>query len=239
MNAILGFLAKIIGYPMTWIYDLTGNYAVSIILLTIVIRGLMIPLYFKQIEQSQKMAEMQTQVEEIKQRYARDQQKMNEKLNELYSQNGISNFSGCLPLLIQFPIIMGLYELLRNPLVHMTSPAMLAAVHESFLWVPDLSQPDSWILPILAGLTTFLQTYFSTKGQDQSTAGAMKGMTYFMPLMIFLLGRSFASGLALYWVIGNIVMIAQTVIMNKMKAKKNLQKQAQAEIEKRQKQANK
>ena len=111
MNAILGFLAKIIGYPMTWIYDLTGNYAVSIILLTIVIRGLMIPLYFKQIEQSQKMAEMQTQVEEIKQRYARDQQKMNEKLNELYSQNGISNFSGCLPLLIQFPIIIILYNI--------------------------------------------------------------------------------------------------------------------------------
>lgn len=224
---------------MTWIYDLTGNYAVSIILLTIVIRGLMIPLYFKQIEQSQKMAEMQTQVEEIKQRYARDQQKMNEKLNELYSQNGISSFSGCLPLLIQFPIIMGLYDLLRNPLVHMTSPAMLAAVHESFLWVPDLSQPDSWILPILAGLTTFLQTYFSTKGQDQAAAGAMKGMTYFMPLMIFLLGRSFASGLALYWVVGNVVMIVQTLIMNKLKAKKNLQKQAQAEIEKRQKQANK
>ncbi len=239
MNAILGFLARIIGYPMTWIYDLTGNYAVSIILLTIVIRGLMIPLYFKQIEQSQKMAEMQTQVGEIKQRYARDQQKMNEKLNELYAQNGISSFSGCLPLLIQFPIIMGLYELLRNPLVHMTSPAMLAAVHESFLWVPDLSQPDSWILPIFAGLTTFLQTYFSTKGQDQTAAGAMKGMTYFMPLMIFLLGRSFASGLALYWVIGNLVMILQTAIMNKMKAKKKLQQQAQAEIEKRQKQANK
>ena len=235
----MGIFARPLGLLLYWIYKLVGNYGISLIILTVLVKVALYPLYRKQIKSTANMSEMAEKQKEIQARYANDREKMNQAMSELYAKEGFNPMSGCLPMLIQFPIIMGLYELLRNPLVHMTSPAMLAAVHESFLWVPDLSQPDSWILPILAGLTTFLQTYFSTKGQDQSTAGAMKGMTYFMPLMIFLLGRSFASGLALYWVIGNLVMIAQTVIMNKMKAKKNLQKQAQAEIEKRQKQANK
>lgn len=221
---------------MTWIYDITGNYAVSVILLTILVRGLLIPMYVKQLDTTAKMSELQVQAEEIKQRYARDQQKMNEKLNELYQQNGVNTYAGCLPLLIQLPVMMGLYELLRSPVVYMNSASMLAAVHESFLWIPDLSQPDAWILPILAGITTYLTTYASTKGQDPNAAGAMKGMNYFMPLMIFLLGRSFAASLALYWVVGNVIMIIQTLIMNRIRDKKKLKKEAQAEIEKRKKQ---
>jgi len=235
MNAIFGFLAKIIGYPMTWIYQLTGNYALSIVLITILVRAILIPLYFKQIDQQAKMAELQSQVEEIRIRYARDQQAMNEKINELYSSKGVSTMSGCLPTLIQLPIILGLYQLLRFPLEYMTAPEMLAAVHESFLWVPDLSQPDAWILPILAGLTTYFSTILSTKGQDAAAAGAMKSMTYFSPLMIFLFGRSFAAGLTLYWFVGNLFLIGQTMLINKKKAKMKLKEQAQLEIEKRKK----
>jgi len=235
MNAIFGFLAKIIGYPMTWIYQLTGNYALSIVLITVLIRAILIPLYFKQIDQQSKMAELQAQVDDIRVRYARDQQKMNEKINELYSSQGVSTMSGCLPTLIQLPIILGLYQLLRSPLEYMTAPEMLAAVHESFLWVPDLSQPDAWILPILAGLTTYFSTVLSTKGQDAAAAGAMKSMTYFSPLMIFLFGRSFAAGLTLYWFVGNLFLMVQTMLINKKKEKAKLKKQAQLEIEKRKK----
>jgi len=233
MNAIFGFFAKIIGYPMTWIYSLTGNYALSIILLTILIRAILIPLYLKQIKTTSKMAELQAQVNEIQTRYARDRQTMNEKINDLYSQNGVSTYAGCIPTLCQFPIILGLYSLLREPLKYMTAPVMLAAVHESFLWVPDLSQPDSWVLPILAGITTYLSTAVSTAGQDNPAAGAMKGMTYFMPLMIFLFGRSFAAGLTLYWIIGNVFQVIQTVIVNKAKAKAKRSKEIEDEVRKK------
>ena len=236
MNALFGFFAKIIAYPMTWLYQLTGNYAVSIILITVIIRAVLIPLQVKSTNQQAKMAELQSQVDEIKIRYARDQAAMNEKISELYSKQGVSSTAGCLPLLIQFPIILGLYQLLREPLTYMAgTPGMLAAVHESFLWVPDLSQPDAWILPILAGLTTYLSTMLTTKGQNAAAAGAMKGMTYFSPIMIFIFGKSFAAGLTLYWFVGNLFMMIQTWILNKKREKDRLKSQAKAEIEKRRK----
>ena len=128
MNALFGLLAKIIAYPMTWLYRLTGSYAASIILITFIIRAILIPLQSKSTNQQAKMAELQSQVDEIKVRYARDQATMNEKINELYSKEGIGSMSGCLPLLIQFPIILGLYQLLREPLTYMAgTPGMLAA----------------------------------------------------------------------------------------------------------------
>lgn len=235
MTALIGFFAKIIAYPMQFIYNAVNNYALAIIILTALVRIIMIPLYAKQMSSTSKMAELQEKQREIQTRYARDREKMNEKLNELYAENGVSTYAGCLPLLIQFPIMLGLYQLLRSPLLYMTTSNMVAAVHESFLWVPDLSQPDSWILPILAGITTYLTTAVSTQGQDQATAGAMNSMKYFMPLMIFLLGRSLPAGLSLYWFIGNLVMVVQNLIFNDKKKKAKEKKEIEEEVKKRMK----
>lgn len=235
MTGLIGFFAKIIAYPMMFIYNLVNNYALAIIILTALIRLIMIPLYAKQMSSTAKMAELSEKQREIQTRYARDREKMNEKLNELYAENGVSTYAGCLPLLIQMPILFGLYQLLRSPLLYMTTSNMIAAVHESFLWVADLSQPDSWILPILAGITTYLTTAISTQGQDQATAGAMNSMKYFMPLMIFLLGRSFPAGLSLYWVIGNLVMVIQNLIFNNKKKKEKEKKEIEEEVKKRMK----
>ena len=236
MGTIIGFFARIIAYPMKFIYGIIGNYGITIILLTALIRLLMIPLYAKQMKQTAKMAELSEKQKEIQIRYARDKQMMNEKLSELYAENGVSTMSGCLPLLIQLPILMGLYELLRNPLVYMMNTTnMVAAVHESFLWVADLSQPDSWILPILAGLTTYLSTAITTSSADAASQSAMNGMKYFMPLMIFLLGRSLPAGLSLYWTIGNLVLLVQNLIFNNKRKQEKLQKEVEAEVLKRKK----
>jgi len=236
MTAIIGFFAKIIAYPMTFIYNLLDNYGLAIIILTIVIRAIMIPLYAKQMKSTAKMAELSEKQKEIQVRYARDKATMNEKLNELYAENGISTYAGCLPLVIQLPILMGLYELLRNPLKYMLESNMIAAVHESFLWIADLSQPDSWIFPLLAGITTYLTTAVSTATADNQTQGMMNGMKYFMPIMIFLLGRSLPAGLSLYWFIGNLVMVVQNLIFNKKKIKEKEDKVLEAEVKKRMKQ---
>lgn len=236
MTAIIGFFAKIIAYPMTFIYNLLDNYGLAIIILTVVIRALMIPLYAKQMKSTAKMAELSEKQKEIQVRYARDKQQMQEKLNELYSENGVSTYAGCLPLVIQLPILMGLYELLRNPLKYMLESNMIAAVHESFLWIPDLSQPDSWIFPLLAGITTYLTTAISTATADSQTQGSMKAMQYFMPIMIFLLGRSLPAGLSLYWFIGNLVMVVQNLIFNKKKIKERENKKLEEEVKKRMKQ---
>ena len=233
MAAITGFFATVIGYPMQWIYSVVQNYGVSIIILTLLVRLCLLPLYSKQIKNSAKMAELQPKLKEIQTRYANNREKMNEEVSKLYEQAGTKPTSGCLPLVIQLPIIYGLFALLRNPLVYMKMTNMIAAVHESFFWVTDLSQPDSWFLPILAGITTYFTSAVSMSAAEGAGGGMMSGMKYFMPILIFLMGRSFPAGLALYWTIGNLVMIAQSFYFNKKKAKEKAREEAEAEVLKR------
>ena len=104
-------------------------------------------------------------------------------------------------------------------MMYVTSESMVMAVHESFLWVSDLSQPDSWILPIAAGLTQYFSFTTQTATMDQSSAGMMNSMKYFFPVMIFLMGRSFPAGLSLYWFVGTLVTIAQNFMLRGYKDK--------------------
>jgi len=232
------YLAIGMGYLLKFIYDLIGNYGITIIALTVIIRAALIPLYAKQQKSMAKMAEIQPKINEIQQKYANDKVKMNEKLNEVYAEAGQSPLSGCLPLLIQFPFIIGLYTLLRNPLEYIVSEGseyMVMAVHEGFLWVADLCQTDPWILPVFAGLTTFLS--FSTQQNDPNAAGATKIMKYFFPVMIFLMGRTFPAGLTLYWTVGNVVTWVQGRLINKSVKKDQLKKEVKEEVIKERKEA--
>ena len=120
------------------------------------------------------------------------------------------------------PLIIGLFSLLRSPLTYISQSNMIMAVHESFYWIADLSQPDNWILPILAGITTYLTTA-TTSGTSGSSALNGVAMKYLYPVMIILLARSFPAGLSIYWVVGNGFAVVQTIIMNKMRAKDDLE----------------
>ena len=224
-----GFLAKIIGYVMQFIYSLVNNYGLSIIILTFLVRLCLLPLYNKQNKYTAAMADLQPKINDIQTKYAADRNTMNDKLNEVYAEAGISPLSGCLPMVIQLPIILGLFALLRNPLTYMSGSEMAAAVHESFLWVSDLSQPDSWILPLLAGITT----YFSTASTSEAGGNSMAAMKYFFPVMLFLLGRTFPSGLALYWAVGNFFTMIQTYYFMAKKKKKDREKEIEEEVNKR------
>ena len=240
MAAITGFFAKLIGYPIQWVYSFIGDYGITIIIITLIVRLCLLPLYAKQIKSQAKTAGLQSQIRDIQTKYANNRERMNQELNDLYAKAGVSPMSGCLPLIIQMPIIFGLFAVLRNPLEYMTANNMIAAVHESFLWVGDLSQPDPWLLPILAGITTYFTSTASAAAQGAAGAnGMMNTMKYFMPIMIFLMGRSFPAGLALYWTVGNVVMIIQTVLFNKKNKKKAAMEEAEAEVLKRMKKENK
>jgi len=215
---------------MSFIYNLVGNYGISIIILTLIVRLALLPLYNKQNKYTAALTEMQPKIKEIQTRYAADKNTMNEKMGQLYQEANISPLSGCWPLLIQMPIIIGLFALLRNPTTYMTAANMVTAAHESFLWIADLSQPDNWILPIAAGITTYL-TSASMGTTDNSSTNAI--MKYFFPIMIFLFGKSYPAGLALYWAIGNVFTYLQTLYFNSKKKKKDREKAIQAEAEKR------
>lgn len=225
-------IAILIGFILSFIYKLVNNYGISIIILTLLTRIVMLPMYSKQIEYSAKMSAVQDEVKEIQAKYAANQAKMNEKMQEIYAREGISPMSGCLPMLIQMPLILGLFSLLRTPLAYMSQPAMVMAVHESFLWVKDLCQPDNWILPILAGLTTYLTTQATSAATGP--AGGMNSavMKYVYPIMIVMLGRSFPAGLALYWAVGNAFTIVQTLVMNKKREQVNFEAEVEREARK-------
>ncbi len=222
----MGIIAKPIGYLLMWIYQLVGSYGIALIILTILVKLVLYPLYARQIKSSADMAEMSEKTQEIQRRYANDREKMNEEMQKLYTEVGFNPMSGCLPMLIQFPIIMGLFALLRNPMKYMPAGStMIFANHESFLWIKDLAQPDNWILPIVAGLATFF-AFSMNSAMTMQTGGtanqnrAMNAiMKYFFPLSILWLARSYPAGLAIYWAGGQIIQIFFNIRMNHIRQK--------------------
>ena len=219
----MGIIAVPLGYLLTFIYNFIGNYGVSLIILTAIVKFALFPLYIKQMKSTANMQELQPKMQEIQTKYANDQQKMNEAMQELYSKENFNPLGGCLPMLIQLPIIMGLFALLRNPMQYLKSEDMYFAVHESFLWIKDLAQPDLWILPIVAAAATYF-SFSMTQQLTQATAGdnaQMKSMNmlmkYVFPLSILVLARSYPAGLSIYWAGGQIIQIFLNIHMNQVR----------------------
>ena len=218
----MGILAKPLGFLLTWLYDIIGNYGIALIVVTVIVMLCLYPVYAKSIKSTMRMTEMQPKIQEIQQKYAKDKELMNEKLTELYKEEGVSMYGGCLPMIVQMIVIMGLFALLRNPMSYIDSDSMLFAIHEPFLWIQDLAQPDKWILPILAAIATFIAT---TMSQNTGAAGAnaqqAKMMTnimkYFFPIMILWMARSYPAGLAIYWFGSQVIQIFYNIRFAKMR----------------------
>jgi YidC/Oxa1 family membrane protein insertase len=204
------------------------SFAIAIFLLTVIIRLCLYPLTRKQLQSSRAMQALAPQVEELKRRYRNNPQELMAAQQALYREHGVSMYGGCLPLLIQMPFLYALYFSFSTVLLaHGLSPAQhllkinqdiypflphltLATIpNPHFLWT-NLTAPDPWkILPVLAGLLTFLQLRMAQPvkkptpaGQrSDSTTQAMSSMQFIMPFITFFMGLSFPSGLAFYWTI--------------------------------------
>lgn len=208
----LNALARPFGALLKLIFDLTNNYGLSIIIFTIVTKLLTLPLTIKQNKSMKEMQEIQPKLKKLQDKYKNDPEQLNIKTMELYKEHNVSPFGGCLPLLIQFPIIIGLFAAVREPGVYVFgSQAAYEAINTSFLWLPNLTVADPWILPILAGLTTYLSSATLTSGK--SADQTQKIMTYFMPIMIFWWGKTFPAGLTLYWFVSNVFQTVQQLIL--------------------------
>ena len=238
----MGFMAKPIGYFLQWIYKLVGNYGISLIILTVIVKLILYPMYAKQVKTTSSMQEISEKTQEIQRKYANDKERMNEEIQRLYKQTGFNPMSGCLPMLIQFPIIMGLFALLRNPMKYMPAGSlMIFANHESFLWIKDLAQPDAWILPVIAGVATFFSFSMNNAmmAQPGGSAGQTKAMNavmkYIFPISILWLARSYPAGLAIYWAGGQILQIFMNFRINKMRNKLSAEKEDLKRIERAEK----
>ena len=234
MYTILGIIAKPMGLLLDLLYGFIGNYGLSIIIFTVFVKLCLYPLYIKQTKSTAMMSEMQPKIKAIQNKYANDQEMMNIKMQELYKEEKFNPMGGCLPMLIQMPIIMGLFALLGNPMRYITKDSMIFAFHEPFLWIKDLSQPDPWILPIIAGVATFIAFTMNRMLQDtgsdaaNQSAAMMKMMQYIFPVMILWMARSFPAGLALYWAVSQIIQIGFNIHLQTMRKKiKREQKERQ------------
>lgn len=225
-----GFIATPLAHFLDFIYGFCGHYGLSIIIFTLIVRGCLFPLYASQIKGQLKMAEIQPKLAAIQKKYADNREEMGRQMQKLYKEEQYNPLMGCLPLLIQMPILMGLFYMLRNPGMYIDSTALIVASHESFLWVQDLSQPDNWLLPVVTGVTTFLSmsmtgmmgTGMPTGGGSEMAAQMqpmMKVMRVFMPVFIFVMARQMPSGLAVYWFIGNLFTVGQTWMLKRMRKK--------------------
>ena len=175
------------------------SYGYAIILLTIIVKFLLYPLTVKQVKSMKAMQEIAPKMKKIQEKYKDNPQVMQQKVAAMYQEAGVNPLAGCLPLLVQMPILMGMYYSLYN----LEYPSADAA---QFLWLPSLSQADPYyILPILNVLTTFYQT---RQTSDMSNP-QMKMMMLIMPLFIGFISINFPSGLVLYWVVMNICQILQ------------------------------
>jgi YidC/Oxa1 family membrane protein insertase len=215
-----------------------GSYGISIILVTILIRLVIWPVYAKSTRTMKRMSKLTPMMTEIKEKYKDDQERQSKELMKLYGDYGVNPLGGCLPMFIQMPVFLAFYGMLWRA-------AELR--HESFLWVPDLSLPDTLfmipglgipfnLLPLLMAGTTFLQMQMTPKSGDKTQQMVFK----FMPLFFLVICYNFASALALYWTTQNVFSIFQTWLMNRLpepELKKKKRKPGKSFMERMQEQA--
>ena len=224
------FLATPLGILLTALYNLVGNYGIAVLIITIIVKACLYPVYAKSMKSSMKMSKLQPKIQELQQKYGNDRETYSVKVQELYKQEGASMYGGCLPMVIQMIVIMGLFALFRQPMSYMTDENMLYAIHESFLWIKDLAQPDPWILPLAAAAATFISYSMSSSQQQMQsqmagTGNARQGnmmtkmMKYFFPIMILWFARTYPAGLAIYWFGSQVIQIFYNLRFNQWRKK--------------------
>lgn len=208
-------------YPMVWLLTVfhaaIPNYGIAIILLTILVRLIFWPLTRKSTESMKKMQEIQPLLKEIQAKYKDNPQRMQQETWALYKEKKVNPLSSCLPMLIQIPVFIALFQVLRSA---------VELRYAGFLWISDLSEPErlfaSWfpfgglnILPILMAATMYLQSKLTPSTGDKSQ---QRMMTVFMPLMMLVMFYSFASALSLYWTLSQVISILQMWLMRRKSA---------------------
>ncbi|MFD2638476.1 membrane protein insertase YidC [Piscibacillus salipiscarius] len=184
------------------------GYGLAIIIVTILLRTLILPLNIKQLKSSQAMQMLQPEIQKLREKYSSKDQQTQQKLQQetmaLFQKHGVNPLAGCLPIVAQMPILIAFYHaIVRFPPIR----------DYDFLWF-SLGEP-SVILALITMATTFIQQKIMMAGQPASVNPQMQVMLYLLPLMIGGFALFFPSALALYWVVGNLFMIAQTIFIRK------------------------
>lgn len=208
----LSFISKLLLSFMYAIHSVVPSWGWSIVIMTICIKTLFWPLSAKASRSQKRMAKIQGPMAELKEKYKDNPQKLQQETLKVFKENQVNPVAGCLPMLVQMPIFLGLFYMLR-------SASELR--HESFLWVSDLSMPDTImyiagyplnLLPLLMGITMFFQMRMMPVSPTADPA--QQKIFKFLPFIFLVFLYNFSSGLVLYWTVQNLLTIVQQKIIN-------------------------
>jgi YidC/Oxa1 family membrane protein insertase len=215
MKERLSFIIDPLYSVLTWIHDNAGvSWAVSIILLTILVRVVLIPLTVKQYTSMRAMQKLQPQMKELQAKYKDDKQKLNEEMMKFYKENKVNPFGSCLPLLLQMPIFMALYFMLVNQPFESDN---------SFLWISNINE-SSQVLVLIYMATQLVSSLLLSTAVDKS----QRILMILMPLGIgiFFLFSNFPAGVLIYWVTTNLWTIAQQLVVKQIIQAKEAREEA-------------
>lgn len=216
---------------LVWLYNvLPGHdFGVAIIVLTLLIRLLLYPLAQKSIKSQKGLSDLQPQIKDIQRKYKNDKEKQAQELMKLYKEKGVNPAAGCLPILIQLPVLIALFQVLRRGLNPETLGALYGFVvnpgeiNPLFFGFINLALPN-FIFALLAGVSQFVQSkMILPKNQSQARGGSgfasalNKQMVYTMPVFTVLIAMRFPAGLALYWTVNNLFSIFQQYLIIRKK----------------------
>ena len=213
---------------LLWLYSVLGDqFWLAIMVFTVIIRGAMTPLMLPQQRSAKKMQEIQPKLKELQKKYGKDRERLSQEQMKLYREAGVNPMGGCLPMLIQFPIWIGLYQsiiqalgyqplqlvnLSQNIYPFMESVWAEVPLNRFFLGMDLALTPQqlgglTFALPVLVAFTSWLQTKMTTPagGGDSQAAGMGQSMTLMMPLMFGFFSLNFSTGLSFYFIVSNII----------------------------------
>jgi len=197
-------LAKPLLHSLKFFYDYTHNYGVAIIIITIILKLVFFPLTHKSYKSMKEMQKLQPKMTELREKFKNDRDAMNKAIMELYQTHKVNPLGGCLPMIVQIPVFFALYKALMFSVELRHAPFML--------WITDLSGKDPYyVTPIIMGVTMFIQQKMTPTNMDPMQAKMMLAL----PVVFTFMFLNFPSGLVLYWLVNNILTIAQQMYINK------------------------
>ena len=226
-RALLGWLENILKWVLQLIYRLIPNYGVAIIITTIIVKLILWPLMRKSYQSTARMQAINPKIQELRDKYGDDKQKVNTEMAALYKKEGVSPLGGCLPMLAQFPFFLAMYGLFNNHF-DLRGAVFIPG------WIVDLSAPDiifsfgdftipliGWTalrgLPIIFVATQLISTSLTQTPQANQSSGQMKMMKYGLPAVFFFILYNVPSGLLVYWIFSNVFTSGQQYYYNKIK----------------------
>ncbi|MDO6354289.1 membrane protein insertase YidC [Caloramator sp. CAR-1] len=206
------FFNGIHGFVTTYVSNLSLAYFLDLVIFTAIIKTILLPLTISQTKSSIMIQKMQPKLKEIQEKYKNDPQKMQEEQMKLYKESGTNPLSGCLLLLIQWPIIIAMYYVVAN---------IQGFKDVGFLWVESLGSYDrTFILPILSGLSSYLMGVMTAPKGDDPSAQQQRKMNLYMSILFVVMFFKFQAGVVLYWIISNVIQILQQYfIINRIRHK--------------------